>query len=141
MSFREKAAWMCLLDTVFVWGAYFVYVFHLIVDRLYESTGTLPVFIGAVALSVLVNGFYAMLVRAKTRQEPKDERDLAIEAKSFRYAYHLLLISLAVVIFTPMFWWKDSLVLGLKTELLLLCFCLAEATKFATRVVGYRLGS
>jgi hypothetical protein len=141
MSFREKAAWMCLLDTVFIWGAYFVYVFHLVAEARYESTGTLPVFIGAVALSVLVNGFYAMLTSVKTRREPKDERDLAIEAKSFRYAYHLLLISLAAVIFTPMFWWPAALALALKTELLLLCFCAAEATKFATRVVGYRLGS
>ena len=141
MSFREKAAWMCLLDTVFIWGAYFVYVFQLLADGRYESTGTLPVFIGAVALSALLNGFYEILTSAKLRKEPKDERDLAIEARSFRYAYHLLLISLAVVIFTPMFWWPASLALALKTELLLLCFCLAEATKFVTRVVGYRLGS
>jgi hypothetical protein len=141
MSFREKTAWMCLLDTTFIWGAYFVYVFHLVASGHYESATTIPIFIGAVALSILINGFYSMLTAAKARLEPKDERDLAIEAKSFRYAYHLLLVSLAAVIFTPMFWWSDTLALALKTELLLLCFCVAESTKFLVRVIGYRLGS
>lgn len=141
MSFREKAAWLCLGETIIIWGAYFLYVFQLIAEGCYETGTSIPVFIGAVSLSVLLNGIYAMLTGVKARHEPKDERDLAIEARSYRYAYHLLLVSLGVVIFTPMFWWSASLALALKTELLLLCFCVAEATKFLTRVVGYRLGS
>lgn len=143
MSFREKSAWICLVSTVAVFAPYFGYVFKLFAKG--ENTVAVYVvaFVGAVICQIMINIVAQSWVAIRTKQEPKDERDVAVEAKAYRNAY-LVLIGLAwTVVFVPppalvsMSKLSTPLFMG---QLLLLCFIVAEATKYLTLVVCYRRG-
>jgi hypothetical protein len=140
MSFREKSAWACLITTIAIWGPYFAYAFRLFTREHYADS-IMTAFIVAVILSIVLNGGAHIAIAFHSRKEKKDERDIAIESKSYRNAYFVLIVLIWMVIlaaplgtparhFGPVF----------LSQMVLLCFVVAEAAKYLTTVVCYRRG-
>jgi hypothetical protein len=149
MSFREKSAWICLITTVVVFVPYFAYVFLLFAHRDLSVGSYVGAFIAAVVWQVVLNVGAQIAVSIRSGPEPKDERDVAIEAKAYRNAY-IALVSLGWSV--PFFSLPFSAALGqtglplvkaclvLTSQFLLLSFVVAEALKYLTQVVCYRRG-
>ena len=143
MSFREKNAWICLLSTIAVFVPYFGYVFKLFAKGDNAIALYVGAFVVAVICQIVINIVAQIFIAMRSKQEPKDERDVAVESKAYRNAY-LVLISLAwTVVFVPApamvgpSQLSTPLFMG---QLLLLCFIVAEAVKYLTLVVCYRRG-
>jgi divalent metal cation (Fe/Co/Zn/Cd) transporter len=152
MSFREKSAWICLLITLAVFGPYFVNVFAPLrqgVLRL-DLEHVLEAFVGMVFLQVVLSVVFHIALALHARNEPTDERDRAIEAKSIRVAYYVLVTGcfllgfgvfvLGVLSSVPVLASSLQAYL-LMSQLLLFCLVLAETAQYVTQVVSYRRGS
>src|SRR5438093_561337 len=132
MSFREKIAWSCLATTLLVFVPYFVYVFQLSGRNALHTPLVVPALVAAIATQAVLNIVAAAAIALLSRPERKDERDAAIESRSFRYAYGVLAVSMVTAvgaaIFVPA---ADSGTrLALMSQVMLLCFVAAEATKY-----------
>ncbi|HEX7530452.1 MAG TPA: hypothetical protein VF333_04855 [Pyrinomonadaceae bacterium] len=140
MSFREKGAWACLLTTVVVFVPYFAQIFRLFArDELKISLVITGFFIASI-WQVLLHVVAQIVIRSK--REPKDERDAIIESKSFRHAYWVFAFFGWAVIMVPALTRTGSLLApAFISQLLFLCFVLAEVTRYSTQVVCYRRGS
>ncbi|CAN5295729.1 hypothetical protein BH18GEM1_BH18GEM1_10660 [soil metagenome] len=149
MSFREKSAWACLATTIAVFVPYFAYVLALFEREELATTSVLTAFIAAVIFSIVLNVAAHIGIAIRSRQEKKDERDIVIESKSFKYAYYVLAVSYflaigCVVVFAvaPVPMPSDYLLApALIGQIFLLCFVVAEATRFLIQAVSYRRGS
>ena len=141
MSFREKSAWACVLTTLAVFVPYFVYVFWRFGHEELGTISVTPEFVAAVVFAVLLNIGVHIAIALRSRLAPKDERDRAIEATSFRNAYYVLLCCVGVIVFTPLPWLNGTRTLALMNQVLLACFVVAEATWYLTQAVCYRRGS
>ena len=149
VSFREKSAWACAATIIAVFVPYFVHVFRLFEQQELTAMSILPAFVGAVIVQValLVAAHIVFAIRAK--QEQKDERDLAIESKSFRNAYFVCgFFAFFGVCWVIMY----TIAVGPKaaapaltpitiSQMALFCFVMAEVTKYLTQAVSYRRGS
>ena len=146
MSFREKSAWASFAVMLVVYVPYFVHVFSLFGRGELKDGALLGQFIGAVAFQVFLLIIVHIVIAIQSRQQQADERDLAIEARSYKIAYIVLIGSFFVVLPSAI-----SLVLALKpalmsslvglpflSQLLLLCFVTAEAVKYGAQIVCYR---
>jgi small-conductance mechanosensitive channel len=148
MSFREKSAWACAATIIAVFVPYFVHVYRLFERQELTAMSILPAFIAAVVVQValLVAAHIVFAIRAK--QEQKDERDRAIEAKSFHSAYFVC----AFFAFFGVGWViMYTIAAGSATaarvltpitisQMVLFCFVMAEVTKYLTQAVSYRRG-
>ena len=149
MSFREKSAWASLAVMLIVFVPYFTHVFRLFQrDELGMGT-VIGEFIGAVVFQVVLMIVVHIILAICSRQDPKDERDRAIESKSFKIGYYVLVSACfggIPFILLPIFASHPELALRLTalpflSQVLLLCFVVAEAAKYITQVVCYRRGS
>ena len=148
MSFREKSAWASLAVMLVVYVPYFVYVFRLFGRGELKGSVLLGQFIGAVVFQVFLLIIVHIVIAIQSRQQQADERDRAIEAKSYKIAYLALIGSFFVVLpsaISLVFALNPALVPGLVglpflSQLLLLCFVTAEAMKYCVQLVCYRLG-
>ena len=104
------------------------------------ATETLVVTLTIVVSTLLIIASH-VAISLQSPREPMDERDRSIESRAARNAYYLLLALVAVVIFTPTFWWEAFRVPGLTHQSLLLAFVLAETVRFFSRVVYYPPGA
>jgi hypothetical protein len=141
MSFREKSAWACLITTIAIWGPYFACAFRLFTREHYAGS-IMTAFIVAVVLSIILNGGAHIAIAIHSRQEKKDERDIAIESKSYRNAYFVLIVLIWMVILaapagTPAHHFGPVFI----SQMVLLCFVVAETAKYITTVFCYRRGS
>jgi hypothetical protein len=143
MSFREKGAWACLLTTFAVFVPYFAQVFRLFVRGELKTSSVITAFFIASIWQVLLNVVAQIVIATRSKQEPKDERDSAIESKSFRHAYWVFAFFLWPVIMVAPFSALASHVLtpALISQMLFLCFVAAEVTRYLTQVISYRRGS
>ena len=148
-SYRELGAWASLIVTCFVYIPYFSWVLQRFLENRLGAGDLLGVFLGAVFSQIffLVGIHIAMAIVLK--DEPRDERDRLIEAKSSHLAYNVLSISSVVAavwiviggvvsagpevmrLLHPMF---------LSQVFLFLCI-LAETVKYLTQGICYRRGS
>jgi hypothetical protein len=142
MSFREKGAWACLLTTVAVFVPYFAQVFRLFArDELKVSFVITGFFIASI-WQVLLHVVAQIVIVIRSKREPKDERDAIIESKSFRHAYWVFAFFGWAVIMVPALTRTGPLLApAFISQMLFLCFVLAEATRYLTQVVCYRRGS
>lgn len=141
MLFREKSAWACVLTTLAVFVPYFVYVFWRFG---HEEPGTIWVtreFVAAVVFAILLNVGVHIAITLRSRLQPKDERDRAIESTACRNAYYVLLCCVGVIVFTPLPWLNRAQTLALMNQVLLACFVVSETTRYLTQAVCYRRGS
>ncbi len=142
MSFHEKSAWTCLVTTIVVFVPYFAYIFQLFLRGELLAPLVLTMLAAAVLFQVILISVAHtwFIIRSGQKQ---DERDIAIQSKSFRNAYFALASSIwiiwIVVFIAP---WsaplRDFLAFG---QALLLCFILAEVTHYLTQIICYRRGS
>ncbi len=149
MSLREKSAWICLVTTGVVFVPYFVFVFRLFGQQDHSLASYIGAFVVAVFWQIILNVGAQIYVTIRGGEEPKDERDVAIEAKAYRNAY-LVLVSLAWTVpfvALPVAAAMGQPVIPLSkgpllfiSQLLLLSFVLAEMAKYLTQVICYRRG-
>ena len=94
---------------------------------------------GAAVVAQVVFSVVAHIAFARgATQEPKDERDSAIETMSFRHAYRVLSVGMVTLLIVST--WFAPLSLAAMGQLLLLGFVAAELTRYASQVWGYRRG-
>jgi hypothetical protein len=149
MSFREKSAWASLAVMLVVFVPYFVHIFRLFEEDKLDWNTVLGEFIGAVVFEVVLLIVVHIVLAVRSKEEEKDERDLAIESKSFKIAYFVLVSSCCVAIPCLIglgFGLQPGAIVQLTSpvlvsQLLLLCFVAAEASKYVTQLVCYRRGS
>lgn len=148
MTKREKIAWISFVSTVVVYVPYFAYVSRLIVRQELFGWSLFVAFTGAVFVqsAVMIAAYFACAFRQ--RNEPKDERDAAVEARAFRHGYGVLIVScFALTIGVGLFFVLPVPRAGdrqfaalLIAQTVLLCCVLAEAARFLSLALGYRRG-
>ena len=143
MSFREKGAWACLLTTIAIFVPYFTQMFRLFARGELKTTSIITAFFIASFWQVLLNVVAQIVIAVRSRQEPKDERDSAIESKSFRHAYWIFAFFVwPVIMVTPVSTLGGHLLTpALIGQMVFLCFVIAEVTRYSTQVICYRRGS
>jgi polyferredoxin len=143
MSFREKSAWACLVTTIIVFIPYFVWIFRLVGRTGLTAGSVITAFFIASFWQVLLNPVTQIIIVTRYRREPRDERDVAIESKSFRHAYWVFALLIWPVIMLAALFPPSSpfLMPAFVGQMIFLCFVLAEVTKYLTQVVHYRRGS
>ncbi len=143
MSFREKSAWACLVTTGVVFVPYFTFIAQLASRGELILPRVVVAFIAAVLAQIVLSSVYMTVIALRTRQEPRDERDTAIESRAFRWAHWTLVIALWLLVLggvflAPVFPQLISVVFV--GQLALFSFVLSELMHYATLVHGYRRG-
>jgi magnesium-transporting ATPase (P-type) len=149
MSFREKSAWVCFITTLIVWIPYFAYVVQLFQRGELSAGPIIAAFIGAVVFQTALGIVAFIAIAIRSRQEPKDERDMAIESKGYKNAYFVLafacLFAISWIIVYAVAAGPESaarlLTPTAMSQMLLFCFVAAEATRYGTQAISYRRGS
>ena len=148
-SFREKSAWVILGAILVVFVPYFTFVFRLFAAGQLVAGAVLGLFIGATIWMILLTAGFHIALSLFSRADNPDERDRAIELKSFRVAYAIMAITFfcaigaMVVLALPsanpsgVRWLAPVFV----SQVFFLCFVLAEIGKYLTQVICHRRGS
>jgi hypothetical protein len=148
-SYRELGAWASLIVTGFVYIPYFSWVGRRFLEDRLGAGDLLGVFIGAVISQVFFLVVIHVTMAIVLKDEPTDERDRIINAKSSHLAYNIL----SVTSIMAAVW----IVIGgvasaspqvmrylhpifLSQVFLFLCI-LAETVKYLTQGICYRRGS
>ncbi len=101
MPYREKIAWLSLVAIVVAFGPYFsIVALSPPPDDVLPNLGQLGLLGTATLLQVLILGIGHFSLRRLSPQDallPLDERDRAIEHRSFRFAYYVLIGGMIVV--------------------------------------------
>ncbi len=148
MSFREKSAWLCLITTIVVFVPYFTYVMRLLNRAELTAAALVMPFIAAVFFQTvfLIGASIAISIRSK--EEKRDERDVMIELKAFKYAYYVFacfifmgvgLVFLFDVVAAPTLH-GQKLISAFLSQVVLFCFVAAEIAHYLIQVVSYRRG-
>ena len=92
-SYRELGAWASLIITCFVYVPYFSWVLRRFLEDRLGAGALLGVFLGAVITQVFFLVVIHIVMAIVLKDEPMDERDRMIEAKSSQLAYNILSVS------------------------------------------------
>ena len=148
-SYRELGAWASLIVTGFVYVPYFSWVLQRFLENRLGAGDLLGVFLGAVFTQIffLVGIHIGLAILLK--EEPRDERDRVIDAKSSHLAYNVLSISSVIaavwIVIGAAGWSLPGIMryldpIFLSQVFLFLCI-LAETVKYLTQGICYRRGS
>ncbi len=140
MSFREKSAWVSLITTVGIWGAYFWIIGRFLLER--GSLAGLPadsvgLFIGGVVALVIVQIVLAIavaIVSGRQAETPMDERERLLDLKAARAGFYALN---AAVFCVSGLWLAGASPLVMANGILL-SMVIAEAVHSGGKIVGYR---
>ena len=148
LSPREIAAWASLLVTTLIYGPYFLSIWRAFADDALTPGAVLGAFIGVVISQVVLLVAIHIIAAIVLKDEPKDERDIAIENRSSRFAYNVLSGSIVVaaigLVITAAA--KDAppvaRYLGpvFLSQVFLFCFILAEVVQYLSQAISYRRG-
>ena len=138
MSFREKSAWATFISLLVVYIPYFIYVYLLAARGQLIIATAVEVFIAGVIVQIVIAIIAHIAISIRSRRDPVDERDTAVQARAFRNAYFVLTfgIFLAAMYMTL----AGLLAAAIAIQVVLLCLVCSEATRYATQIVGYRRG-
>jgi hypothetical protein len=147
-SFRELSAWISLAVILVVFVPYFLNVFRLFENRTLSAGAVMGLFIAATVVTILLQIVLHVACAIFSPPEVTDERDRAIELKSFRVAYGILAVSLflwiGVIVMLalpgkgfPKEPWLEPVFLSQ----VFLCFVLAETGKYFIQALSYRRGA
>ncbi len=139
MSYRERIVWVQLISIVVVFTAYYV---ALVQGWL---GGGLSLFIAAAAAQTLLGTILSMVLMRGASAEPADERDLAIDRRSSRVAYLVLIWCLMLYVLAIFITGGSTEVQSLWGPLgianaVLFCVFVAEVVRYTMQVVAYRRG-
>ncbi len=98
MSVREKFAWVSFLSTVAIWSPYFVFTFARIQPGDPGMASIFGAFVAAVVVQALITSVAGLAIKLTSVAEPKDERDLVIEARALKVAYYVMIVSVFSVV-------------------------------------------
>jgi hypothetical protein len=149
MSFREVIAWVSFASTLVVWSPYFAYTFTRSGTAGSHASGILAGFILGTIVQSLILIVARIALSASRKEEPKDERDVAVESKSLKIAYYVL-VSLGFILVGSISIWfmarstgsaDDGRAILWISQTILLCFIVAEATRFGSQAICYRRGA
>ena len=91
MAWRERSAWICLVSTCVIFGAYFRFVVQTFASGDAVARPTLVAFLLAcVVLAAVTAGVHVVSALVFGVQKA-DERDARIEARAVRVAYYFLI--------------------------------------------------
>jgi hypothetical protein len=149
ISFHEKSAWISLGVILVVFIPYFLNVFRLFASRSLNAGAVMGLFIAATIFTIILQVVLHIACTIFSPPEVTDERDRAIELKSFRVAYGILAVSLflwvgaIVMLALPWKGFPNEAWLGpvFLSQVGFLCFVLAEVGKYFTQAVCYRRGA
>ena len=149
MLFREKVAWVSLLTTVLIWSSYFGHTLGRVAIGASGVVSVFAAFVAAVVLQTTLMIIATVAITVRSGQEPKDERDVAIDAKALKIAYYVLLtlgfLAIGFIAWRAMVGSLNPAPEGpailASAQLVLLCLIIAEATRFLTQVICYRRGA
>lgn len=100
MAFREKIAWLTLISLILVYGVYFAVLGPQIDFGAASLVEVLWRFgpVAVVHALIMIAGTIALTIASPSEAKaPRDERDQAIERRSFQVGYYVLLIGLVWV--------------------------------------------
>ena len=152
MSYRETLAWACLASVLVVYIPYYRHLYYW-VFRGTHRPGTpypydsLAVVGWTVVLQIVLLAVATSFITLWSKPENRDERDAAIEARAYRYAYLTLSGLVGTLLFASRFILaafpfpiehQDEA--PFLFQLLLLSFVVAETIRYCIQVIGYRRG-
>lgn len=148
MTRREKCAWINLFVTLVVYTPYFGYIGVLLGRGNFRLATVFAPLFGAIFAGIVSSILAIALFVARTRREPKDERDIALESRSARAAYWVLAaLGFTILVVEPAVFLAQltasndaGFVVLLAAQAFLLCFVIAEIVRFAVLATGYRRG-
>jgi hypothetical protein len=149
MSFREVTAWVSFLSTVLVWSPYFAYTFTMSGSAAVPASSVLAGFVLGTIIQALILIVAKIAISVSRKDEPKDERDEAVESKALKIAYFVLVSLGFTLVGAVSIWFLDRspgsadggrAILWI-SQTVLLCFIVAEATRFGSQAIYYRLGA
>jgi hypothetical protein len=147
-SYRELGAWASLIVTVFVYVPYFSWVLQRFLENRLGAEDLLGVFLSAVFTQIFFLVGIHIGLAIVLKEEPKDERDRIIDAKSSHLAYNVLSISSVIAAVWIVIGGAGASMPGIMRYLdpiflsqvfLFLCI-LAETVKYLTQGICYRRG-
>jgi len=139
MSYQEKSIWISLFTTILIFSYYFTNAFSALNNIDSNKTKIIGLFIGVVALVVIVEIVLHIALSFAYRKDTdkgKDERDKWIELKATRNAHFLLIVGVWIT-GVSMLMTESSLVLA---NIIMFFFILSEILGFATHLLYYRRG-
>ena len=148
-SYRELGAWASLIVTGFVYVPYFSWVLQRFLENRLGAGALLGVFLGALITQVFFQVVIHIVLAIVLKEEPRDERDRVIDAKSSHLAYNVLSISSVIaavwIVIGAAGWSLPGIMryldpIFLSQVFLFLCI-LAETVKYLTQGICYRRGS
>lgn len=148
-SYRELGAWASLVVTGFVYVPYFSWVLQRFLENRLGAGDLLGVFLGAVFTQIFFLVAIHVTMAIVLKEEPRDERDRVIDAKSSQLAYNVLSISSVIaavwIVIGGAGWSLPGIMryldpIFLSQVFLFLCI-LAETVKYLTQGICYRRGS
>ena len=141
MSFREKIAWISVVTTVIVWGAYFTFAIRTLM------TGGVPhpaVYMAAFTAALIIQAILAAaaaiivaILAPKEASAAADERDKTVARRAYAVAYPVL-ISLIVCVAVTVYFGATpwDLVNGMMAAIVI-----AEIVHYGAQILGYRRGA
>jgi hypothetical protein len=139
MPFREKTAWVSLIVTPAIWGAYFWALAPYMADGALRP-GAVGLFIGAVIALTVVHIVLAVILAltyGKGADAPMDERERLIDLESLRAGFYVLNTALVLV---SGLWLIGASPLVMANGILA-AMVLAEFVHAGGVVLGYRRGA
>ncbi len=147
MSYQEKSIAGSLVATLVVYGYYFAGVLRNIGEPEFAAKGLGRLMLMVIAI-IVIQIVYHIVLALESKPEPKDERDILIEAKAYRNGYFALatgaFLVIAVVIAAGLA--REAaptriiVTPFLVVNLVLLFMVLAEVVKLVTQLLYYRKG-
>lgn len=131
LSYREKSIWGSLIAILVVFGYYFATLAAPANGSQFDAANVGRLVLAVIAI-VVIEIVYHILISVRSKPEPKDERDIRIEGKSYRNAYFLLASGAFLSPFaaTPF----------AIANMILLSMAIAEIGGFLTQLFYYRRG-
>ena len=136
MAFREKSAWITLVTTLIVYGAYFALAVPRIVAGQYGGFQFVGLLSAAIVLIVILQvGLTIVMAITDPRgaKSPRDEREQLIALRANRAGFYALEIGAFFALVT-FFWWSDPAVIA---NGVFFAIVSAEAVRAAFQIVDY----
>lgn len=138
MPFREKTAWLSLIPTVTIWGAYFWVLWPDLSDGSLRPS-TVGLFIGGVVLLTIVQMVLAICLAIASRKDaeaPMDEREQLIDLRGARAGFW----ALNGAVFCVSALWLLKVSPLVMANGILAAMVVGEVVRSGWIIIGYRRG-
>lgn len=138
MPFKEKIAWISVVTTILVWGAYFG--FMLVTGGKLHGAVYFAGFFGAVIAQTILMVIAAIVTAALAPADASagtDERDRNIARRAYAFAYPVLIVLVICVAGSVHLGFdRIDMAYGIMGSIVI-----AEIVHYAAQIAGYRRGN